>query len=162
MTVKSGKVMLAAGAKAPAFRLRDVQGKQHSLDELLANGPVLLAFFKVSCPVCQYTFPFLERVQNNPNIRIIGISQDDPESTKEYLEDFSPAISTLLDEYKERYPASNAFGIVQVPSMFQIEPGGSISHAWAGWSRDEMAQLGERAGMMVFRPGEQVPEMRPG
>jgi peroxiredoxin len=162
MAVKSGRVMLAAGAKAPSFRLCDTHGMERSLDELLAGGPVLLAFFKGSCPVCQYTFPFFERLKGNSKIRIFAISQDDPESTKEYLEDFSPGIPSLIDEHKQRYPVSNAFGISQVPSMFQIEPDGVISRAWAGWSRADMADFGERAGMPLFRPGEQVPEVRPG
>ncbi len=53
---------LDAGVMAPDFTLPTVDGKQVSLKEALKKGPVLLAFFKVSCPVCQYAFPFFERV----------------------------------------------------------------------------------------------------
>lgn len=53
---------LAVGAKAPDFELKTLDGKRVSLNEELARGAVVLAFFKVSCPTCQYAFPFLERL----------------------------------------------------------------------------------------------------
>ena len=53
---------LATGAKAPEFELKTLEGKRFSLNEELAKGPVVLAFFKVSCPTCQYAFPYLERL----------------------------------------------------------------------------------------------------
>jgi peroxiredoxin len=53
---------LAVGAKAPDFELKTLEGRRASLNEELARGAVVLAFFKVSCPTCQYAFPFLERL----------------------------------------------------------------------------------------------------
>jgi len=50
--------MLAVGAHAPDFRMKDLNGQTQSLKDILGRGPALLAFYKVSCPVCQYTFPF--------------------------------------------------------------------------------------------------------
>ena len=62
MASKKQKEMLAAGAQAPDFRLRDLSGRQRTRFEISGGKPVLLAFFKVSCPTCQYAFPFLERI----------------------------------------------------------------------------------------------------
>ena len=53
---------LTVGTKAPDFVLKAMDGKRFSLQEELGSGPVVLAFFKVSCPTCQYAFPFLERL----------------------------------------------------------------------------------------------------
>ena len=53
---------LATGTRAPEFELKTLDGKKFTLRDELAHGPVALAFFKVSCPTCQYTFPFLERL----------------------------------------------------------------------------------------------------
>jgi peroxiredoxin len=53
---------LAVGARAPDFELKTLDGKRGWLGEELSRGPVVLAFFKVSCPTCQYAFPFLERL----------------------------------------------------------------------------------------------------
>jgi len=51
-----------AGHTAPAFSLPAVDGAKVSLADVLKKGPVVAAFFKISCPVCQYAFPFLERI----------------------------------------------------------------------------------------------------
>ncbi len=53
---------LEPGTTAPDFTLPAMDGKQFSLREALARGPVLAAFFKISCPTCQYAFPFLQRI----------------------------------------------------------------------------------------------------
>jgi len=50
---------LSAGISAPEFNLPTIKGERFSLREALARGPVVAAFFKISCPVCQYAFPFL-------------------------------------------------------------------------------------------------------
>ena len=47
--------MLSAGAEAPEFRLKDLSGELHSRSEICGGKQVLLAFYKVSCPTCQYT-----------------------------------------------------------------------------------------------------------
>ena len=47
---------------APDFTLPTLEGQKVSLKQLLQHGPVVLAFFKVSCPVCQYAFPLYERL----------------------------------------------------------------------------------------------------
>ena len=52
---------LSAGKTAPDFRLKSRDNKEFSLADALTRGPVLLVFFKVSCPTCQYAFPFYER-----------------------------------------------------------------------------------------------------
>ncbi len=140
--------MVKAGKAAPYFR------------EL--GGPVLIAFFKVSCPVCQLALPFLERLKDNGRIRIVAVSQDDARSTAEFHKAFGVTLETLLDEKAQRYPASNAFGIRQVPTCFQVEPDGTISHAWEGFSKADMEALGRRAGVEIFRADERVPLMRPG
>ncbi len=53
---------IVAGNIAPGFSLKALDNKQYSLNTLLERGPVVAAFFKISCPVCQFTFPFLERL----------------------------------------------------------------------------------------------------
>ncbi len=53
---------LIAGKKAPDFTLQTTDEKPFALKAALTSGPVVLAFYKVSCPVCQYTLPFVERL----------------------------------------------------------------------------------------------------
>lgn len=133
------------------------------MKDLLARGPVLLAFFKVSCPVCQYTFPFLQRLHESGNgIAIIGVSQDKAAATREFNQEFGVAFPMLLDDGAAGYPVSNAFGIQTVPSLFLIEPDGAISLSANGFVKQDLEALGQRLGAAVFQAGERIPEYKPG
>lgn len=157
--------MLEVGGRAPDFRLRDLNGRTQSLNDMLTRGPVLLAFFKVSCPVCQYTFPFLQRVHEAAGatpLEIIGVSQDKAGATREFLGEFGVTFRTLLDDGAAGYPVSNAFGISSVPSLFLIEPDGTVSLSGSGFARKDLEALGQRVGVSPFRADERIPEFKPG
>ncbi len=156
------KTLLAAGVPAPPFRLANLSGDTQALEEILGRGPALLAFFKISCPVCQLTAPYLERLSRNSAVQVIGISQDDPSVTRGFLERFGVEFPVLLDQAREGFPASNAFGISSVPSMFLVEPGGVISRAFYGFSKRDFEEIGARAGVSVFEPDDPVPEWKAG
>ena len=92
---------LTAGTKAPDFELKALDGKTFVLSEELARGPVVLAFFKVSCPTCQYAFPFLERLERSYGhkaVRIIGVSQNAPRETEAFAKEFGVTFPVLLDD----------------------------------------------------------------
>lgn len=158
---------LEPGAVAPDFQLQALDGAVCSLTEILARGPALLAFFKVSCPICQYTLPFLERIheaagKGTAPLQIVGISQDEAASTREFQQEFGVTFPTLLDDSGKNYPVSNAFGIDTVPSLFLVEPDGKVSLSGAGFARGDLEAIGQRAGATPFVPGERVPDFRPG
>jgi peroxiredoxin len=153
--------LLQAGSRAPDFRLPRLDGGESSLRDLLSGGEALLAFFKVTCPVCQMTFPFLERLHRAGAIRICGISQNDPEDTRDFNREFGVTFPCLLDP-EDDFPASNAFGISSVPTMFLVQPDTTIARVTEGWSRRDIEWLGEKSGATVLRPGDRVPEMKPG
>ncbi|MGA7218766.1 MAG: TlpA disulfide reductase family protein, partial [Candidatus Sulfotelmatobacter sp.] len=101
---------LTAGAKAPAFELKAIDGRRVLLADELAQGPVVLVFFKVSCPTCQYALPFFERLERaygHSGVRMIGISQNNPRDTADFNKEFGITFPVLLDD-TEKYPVSNA------------------------------------------------------
>jgi peroxiredoxin len=156
------KGLAAAGAKAPSFRLASLDGSTRSFEEILAAGPALLVFYKISCPVCQLTAPYLERLAANQSFQVIGISQDDASATRGFANRFGLTFLTLLDSSEDNYPASNAYGIISVPTMFVLEPDGIISRSFAGFSKRDFEELGARAGIAVFGPEDHVPEWKAG
>jgi peroxiredoxin len=156
--------ILQAGDSAPDFELPDLAGAKTRLQDRLKNGPVLLAFFKISCPTCQLTLPFLQRLADAGNEgapQVIAVSQDDAASTREFQNRFRVSMPTLLDDTRA-WPASNGFRISSVPSLFLVEPEGRISFSTEGFSKAGLKKLGERFQTEPFRPGENVPELRPG
>jgi peroxiredoxin len=154
--------LASVGRQAPDFRLATPDGGMVGLQELASAGPVVLVFFKVSCPTCQLTLPYLERLKDNGKLRIVAISQDDAASTRRFHQAYGITLQTLLDDRAAGYPASNAYGISQVPTAFQVEPDGTVSSVREGFSKAEMEALGQRAGMAVFGPADHVPLWKPG
>ncbi|MBS1873857.1 MAG: TlpA family protein disulfide reductase [Acidobacteria bacterium] len=154
--------MLGVGESAPDFHLRDIEGHEKSLRDFTASKPTLVAFFKISCPVCQMTAPFLERLAHSNQLEVIGVSQDDAEATSEFREEYGVTFSTLLDEEERGYPASNRYGIEYVPTLFLVEPSGEISMSGTGFCKRDLESIGCRIGVPAFRPGEKVPEFRAG
>jgi peroxiredoxin len=152
--------MLQPGDKAPAVGFTDLEGKTQALSALVAGGPVVLAFFKVSCPTCQYALPFLGRFAAASGARVKLVSQNGVPETREFLRQYG-LTDALLDD-PARYPASNGFAITHVPSMFVVEPGGRIEWASTGFHRKDLEALGARFGSPMFEPGENVPDWKPG
>jgi peroxiredoxin len=136
-------------------------GARRTLASLLAAGPVLLAFFKVSCPTCQLTLPFLGRLAAG-NLQVVPVSQDTPAATRRFAQEFGLAIPTLFDREEDGYPTSNAFGITNVPSLFLVEPDRRIAWDLVGFHRKQLELLAGRSGQPIFYAGEMVPEWKAG
>src|ERR1700745_1306225 len=111
---------LPAGTKAPDFSLPAVSGGKNgnkeggnfSLQVALKQGPVLAAFFKISCPTCQYAFPYLERLHKahqKKGGKLIGVSQNGAKDTAAFAKEFGVTFPILLDD-TSKYPVSNAYG----------------------------------------------------
>src|SRR3989442_5576876 len=82
---------IVAGNTAPGLSLKALDNKEYSLCTVMARGPVVAAFFKISCPVCQFTFPFLERLYRRyggDGLTFLGISQDDARSTMSFAKEY--------------------------------------------------------------------------
>ena len=143
------------------FELKDAGGRSHRLSTALTSGPVILAFFKVECPTCQFTFPHIQRifasVGKDWNAQLWGISQDDAEDTGRFARQYGISFDMLLDEYP--YDVSNAYGIVAVPTLFIVEQDGKISFSDIGFSK---ASLNHIAGHEMFTPNDGLPASRPG
>ena len=162
---------IAAGTTAPDFSLPVLEGKTFNLKEALAQGPVVLAFFKVSCPTCQYALPFLERIfkaHGNGNVTFAGVSQNKPRDTAAFLKQYGVSFPVLLDDI-DSYPVSNAYGLTNVPTIFWIAPDGEVEVSSVGWVKQDIDEINRRAAravgqdtIPVFHSGEQVLDFRAG
>ena len=162
---------LAEGKKAPDFTLSTLDGKPFSLAKALANGPIVLAFFKVSCPVCQYAFPFLERLHKayaGKGVTIFGVSQDNAKNTSAFMKEFGVTFPMLLDP-ADNYTVSNNYGLTNVPTIFWINPDGEIEVSSVGWNKTDMERMNsmmadqlKAPAHKIFNPGEDVRDFRAG
>jgi len=162
---------LSAGAKAPNFELLSLGGNKFSLQDALTIGPVVAVFFKISCPVCQYAFPFFERLykaNGGGEVTIVGISQNDAKDTTQFLRRFGVTFPILLDD-PSTYAVSNAYGLTNVPTTFWIGRNGEIEISSVGWSKAEVEEIARKAAeenettpQPLFQPTESIAEFRPG
>lgn len=162
---------LNAGARAPNFTLPTVKGQRVSLDDALRKGPVVLVFFKVSCPVCQYALPFLERLYHanqGADVTVFGISQDNARDTRKFLQEFGVTFPVALDD-PAKYPVSNVYGLTNVPTILYVAPYGEIEISAVGWSKADIEAINRRlAGHRkqtpapLWRKGEDIQDFRNG
>jgi peroxiredoxin len=162
---------LIAGVRAPDFTLPTVDGGQVSLREALKKGPVLLAFFKVSCPVCQYALPFVERLyraHQSANITVLGVSQDNVRDTKAFAKEYGISFPIALDD-PASYAVSNAYGLTNVPTLFFVAADGEIEVSSVSWSKADIEAINEKLAAVrrqtpavLWRKGDDVRDFRAG
>ena len=167
---RNGMITIQTGDKAPLFVLRDAAGNEYSLTDELRVDPVIAAFFKISCPVCQFTFPFLERLYKSFGENVatfLGISQDDALDTREFCQEYGVTFPALVDD--ESYTVSNLYGLTNVPSVFLIGTDGMVKVTSIGFDKtnleaisSELAAVAKRPSTALFRAGEVVPSFKPG
>ncbi|MGH9579579.1 MAG: peroxiredoxin family protein [Terriglobales bacterium] len=161
----------APGKMAPPISLPGVSGDHFDLDKRRGQGPVVVAFFKVSCPTCQYAFPYLERIfRLHPAGKVTwaGISQNEKRDTQSFAERFGITFPLYLDD-TQSYPVSNRYGLSYVPSIFLVSPEGKVELASVGWLRPDIEELNTRLARAageppaeIFSPGEEVVDFMAG
>ncbi len=159
-----------AGTIAPSFELVGTDGKRYGSQSALAQGPLLAAFFKVSCPTCQYTFPFVERLYQqfrDRGAQILGISQDEAKSSLEFAKEFGVTFPILLDG--DHYATSLDYGLKYVPTLFLIGRDGRIELSSDGFCKADLLEIQRALAKQLsatpgelFRKDEKIPEYKPG
>ena len=127
---------LTEGTKAPAIELPLLGGGTFSLHAALEKSAVVLAFFKVSCPVCQYAFPYYERLAHalGSRVPVIGVSQDDEDATRRFAKSYGIRFPIALEDTR-KYAVSDAYGLTNVPTLFEVAQDGTIAMSCVGWEK---------------------------
>lgn len=108
----AAKRALKIGDKAPAFMLKDPEGKDVSSVDLLARGPLVASFYRgVWCPYCnmdlqalQAALPELER----RGAKLVAISPQTPANSRKSVRQNSLSFSILSDANND---VAAAFGL---------------------------------------------------
>lgn len=159
---------------APRILFRTAEGATLSTAEVVARGrglPILLAFFKTTCPICQLTWPYLERLHRaygGKAVHVVGVSQNDAKSSRSYYAEFGGATFDLLLDPEPGFAASNAFDVESVPHLVLLSPEARVEDVFSGWSKARMDALGARFAskkvplVPVVPPGDPVRDSAPG
>ncbi|GIV17851.1 MAG: hypothetical protein KatS3mg022_3286 [Armatimonadota bacterium] len=159
-----------AGDAPVDFTFQGVDGKPYSTAEARQQGLLMLVFYKVSCPVCQFTNPYLEKFQQayaGKGFQIWGVSQDDASATASYARTYGNV--TFPQVLDEGLNATVAYDLVSVPTLYLLDSGDRILWQTAGWNREELNRvsqmIAERLGVpaaKIVEDDDPAPVFRPG
>jgi peroxiredoxin len=89
------------GAKAPSFTLPSATGQVLALDELLAEGPVVLTFYRGAwCPYCNIALRSLQKHHDaitSHGARLVAVSPQIPDESLSLAEKHELAFDVLSD-----------------------------------------------------------------
>ncbi len=110
--------MLNAGDKAPDFTLADDSGQKRTLDELLADGPLILYFYPADfTPGCTKEACSIRDMHDDiqsVGLTVVGVSPQDAESHTQFRETHNLPFVLLSDTDKvvaKRYDVDGPLGI---------------------------------------------------
>jgi peroxiredoxin len=149
--------MIGVGEQAPA------------VDGVQMNGsPTLLWFYKVTCSTSQMAAPKAEALARAYPGVVVGVGEDPPDALKAFSDRYGMSSVRSVPDL-EPFPASDAYGIESVPTMFLIGADGTVEDLVRSWDRDgynrisaRLAELtgseyvevsGETDGLPAFQPG---------
>lgn len=132
------------------------------------DGPRLVVFYKVTCPVCQMAAPKVAAFEEAFPGRVIGVGQDPVEKLEAYGREFGmPGVPAVPD--LEPYDVSNSYGIDVVPTFVLVDGNGVVDDAVVSWDRERVNGLSRRfatlAGtdpVIISEPSDGLPPFRPG
>jgi hypothetical protein len=117
---------LLVGESAPTFDLRDLYGRRHALDELLARGlPLALVFSDPGCAGCTAVAPVLQRLDDEAgkSLEIALITRGGAAENLPLVAGLRPR-HVLLQQDSE---LSDGYRIGGVPSATIVDPNGRIA-----------------------------------
>lgn len=153
----------AAGARAPDFAGRDIQGKTVRLSDHLGKEVILLNFWSTFCEPCMAEFPHLRRItaaNKARGFRTIAISMDGPETVAQVP---SFVKRNLLDTeftvvYDEDSVIASLFNPKKAaPLSVLIDRTGAIRHIHEGYNIGDEDFLQKEIEALVAEPGQGEP-----
>lgn len=112
--------------EAPDFSLPNLDGDILNLRDFRGK-PLMLVFWRVNCPSCEYQMPFLQRFYEKwsyDEIALVTVNVGEPpDMVAEYVSRHGLTFPVLVDT---RQQVAQTYGIVGVPFTFFIDADGTI------------------------------------
>jgi thiol-disulfide isomerase/thioredoxin len=128
--------------KAPNFKLRNLNGREVTLDQFKGKV-VLLDFWATSCNPCRMTMPLLERLQREfpKGMTLLAINLAESEDVvRDYIQEQNLDSEVLMDEDGA---VGAAYGAYAIPFQVLIDKEGNIRSVRVGLGPGTIAQLRE-------------------
>ncbi len=147
--VAVGIVLVPAAARAqkadvPNFVLKDLDGKEVSLTDLRAKGPVVVDFWATWCKPCLRELPYLDSLRvkyADKGLQVVAVSIDETRSlakVKSYVKTHSYGFLVLLDPNQRTLRQLQG---VNVPYVVVVSQEGRRLYTHSGYREGDEKEL---------------------
>ena len=157
---------------APAFALKDLDGKTVSLADLKGKV-VIVDFWATWCGPCKASFPGMQMAVNkykdDPNIKFVFIdtwengSNYEP-GVKKFITDNKYTFHVLLDEKTDegrQAKVVTTYNVEGIPTKFIIDKNGNIRFKYVGYSGSSEKVLEEVTNMITLTGNPEIANASP-
>lgn len=141
-----------SGKPAPAFKLKDLDGKDVALSDL-KGSVVLIDFWATWCPPCRAGLPFIDKLNTEfsaRGVKVYGVNeQESAEDVKAFREKMKLSLPMILDSDGK---AGNAYGVSGIPTTIVIGKDGVIRKVVVGFDPSEIDALRKEISAALEKP----------
>ena len=130
---------LKAGAKAPDFKVQDLEGKEFQLSSSAGKDAVLLFFWSFFCGPCREEMPMINemtRLYQGKGLQVVGVNLDGREMKKaidKFVANEKIAFRIVFDELdKDAFRVADPYGVAGTPALFLIDRNGVVAFSVVG------------------------------
>jgi peroxiredoxin len=133
--------------------------KAGAVPGLQPGKKALLVFFETDCPTCQLALPYLNALKGD-SIQVIGLSQDDERSTREFVSQLKISYPVELDSGLK---ISRAYDPQNVPTFYLLDESGQVQQTLVGFDKKGLNELAAALGHAPIAPlDDGAPAWKPG
>jgi hypothetical protein len=126
---------------------------------LQSGKKAVLVFFETDCPTCQLALPYLNALAGD-SIQVIGLSQDDDASTREFVRQLKISFPVVLDTGLK---ITRAYDPQSVPAFYLLDENGQAQRTLIGFDKKGLNDLAAALGHAPIAPTDDgAPAWKPG
>jgi peroxiredoxin len=119
----------------------------------------VVVIFETDCPTCQLALPYLNSLKSD-FIQVIGLSQDDERSTRDFVTQLKISYPVELDSGLK---ISRAYDPHNVPTFYVLDENGQVQRTLVGFDKEGLNDLAAALGHPpIAPPNDGAPQWKPG
>jgi peroxiredoxin len=126
---------------------------------LQSGKKAVVVFFETDCPTCQLALPYLNALKQD-SIQVIGLSQDDERSTREFVSQLKISYPVEMDSGLK---ITRAYDPQNVPTFYLLDESGQVQQTLVGFDKQGLNELARALGHPpIAPPDDGAPAWKPG